>query len=103
MSTHKVSSIKIPPFDKEHYGLGKRCMLLFLRDANKKYIGILTKGVKTLMNVVFVHEEDGLLIPHRIVPKEPSEYTDEENDQLILVKSLDPVMNNVVVNCKNTK
>ena len=75
-------------------------MLLFLRDANKKYIGILTKGVKTLMNVVFVHEEDGLLIPHRIVPKEPSEYTNEENDQLnlddylqlILVKSLEPFM-----------
>ena len=75
-------------------------MLLFLRDANKKYIGILTKGVTTPMNVINAHEEDGVLIPHRIVPKEPSEYTNEENDQLnlddclqlILVKSLEPFM-----------
>ena len=52
------------------------------------------------MNVILAHEEDGVLIPHRTVPKEPSEYTDEENEQLnlddalqlILVESLDPVM-----------
>ena len=111
MSTQKISSIKIPPFSKEHFGLWKRHMLLFLRTTNRKYIGILTKGVTTPTNIILAHEEDGVLIPHRTVPKEPSEYTDEENEQLnlydslqlILGESLDPVMYNGVVNCTNAK
>ena len=111
MSTQMISSIKIPPFSKEHFGLWKRHMLLFLRTANRKYIGILNKGVSTPMNVILAHEEDGVLIPHQTFPKEPSEYTDEENEQmnlddtlqLILVETLDPVMYNVVVNCTNVK
>ena len=86
-------------------------MLLFLRTANKKYIGILTKGVTTPINVILAHEEDAVLIPHKIVPKEPSEYRDEENEQislidalqLILIESLDPVMYNAVVNSTNAK
>ena len=86
-------------------------MFLFLRTANRKYIGILDKGVTTPMNVILAHEEDGVLIPHQIIPKELSEYTDEESEQmnlddalqLILVESLDPVMYNAVVNCKNAK
>lgn len=65
MSTQKMSSIKIPPFDKEHYGLSKRHMLLYLSAANKKYATILSKGISTPMNVVLVHEENGVLIPHR--------------------------------------
>ena len=52
-----------------------------------------------------------MLIPHRTIPKESSEYTDEENEQmnlddalqLILVESIDPVMYNAVVNCTNAK
>uniref|UniRef100_A0A164VA75 CCHC-type domain-containing protein n=1 Tax=Daucus carota subsp. sativus TaxID=79200 RepID=A0A164VA75_DAUCS len=63
------------------------------------------------MNVILAHEEDGVLIPHQIIPKELSEYTDEESEQmnlddalqLILVESLDPVMYNAVVNCTNAK
>ncbi|XP_063941220.1 uncharacterized protein LOC135149427 [Daucus carota subsp. sativus] len=63
------------------------------------------------MNVILAQEDDGVLIPHRTVPKELFEYTDEENEQmnlddalqLILVESLDPVMCNVVVNCTNAK
>ena len=81
------------------------------RTANRNYIRILTKGVTTPMNVILAQEEDGVLIPHRIVPKELSEYTNEESEQmnlddalqLILVESLDPVMYNVVVNCTNAK
>ena len=111
MSTQKINSIKIPPFSKEHFGLWKRHMLLFLRTANRKYIGILNKGVTTPTNVILSHEVDGVVIPHKTVPKEPSEYTDEENElmnlddalQLILVESLDPVMYNAVVNCTNAK
>ena len=110
MSTQRISSIKIPPFSKEHFGLWKRHMLLFLRTANRKYIGILNKGVSTPMNVILAHEEDGVLIPHQTFSKEPSEYTDEENEQmnlndtlqLILVESLDPVMYNVVVTVSYT-
>ena len=49
--------------------------------------------------------------PHQTIPKELSEYTDEESEQmnlddalqLILVESLDPVMYNAVVNCTNAK
>ena len=86
-------------------------MLLFLRTANRKYIGILNKGVSTPMKLILAHEEDGVLIPHKTVLKEHSEYTEEESEQmnlddalqLILVESLDPVMYNAVVNCTNTK
>jgi len=80
MSTQKISSIKIPPFSKEHFGLWKRHMLLFLRTASRKYIGILNKGVSTPMKLIIAHEEDGVLMPHKTVPKELSEYTDEENE-----------------------
>ena len=84
---------------------------MFFRTANRKYIGILNKGVSTPMKVILAHEEDGVLIPHQTIPKELHEYTDEEGEQmnlddalqLILVESLDSFMYNVVVNCTNTK
>lgn len=84
-------------------------MLLFLSAANKKYAGILAKCIKTPMHVIFQQEEDGILIPHRTFPKEPSEYTDEENEQvtldinlqLFLVETQDLIMYNNVVNCQN--
>ena len=69
MSTQMISSKKIPPFSKEHFGLWKRHMLLFLHTANLKYIGILTKGVTAPMKVILAHEEDVVLIPHKTVPK----------------------------------
>ena len=102
---------KIPPFSKEHFGLWKTHVLLFLRTANRKYIGILNKGVSTPMKVLLAHEKDGVLIPHQTIPKELSEYTDEDSEQmnlddalqLILVESLDPVMYNAIVNCTNAK
>ena len=74
-----ISSKKIPPFSKEHFGLWKRHMLLFLRIVNRKFIGILNKGVTTPIKLILAHEEDGVLIPHKTVPKELSEYTDEES------------------------
>lgn len=88
MNTHKVTSIKIPPVDKVHYGLWKSHMLLFLRASNKKYTGVLTKGATTLMNVILAQEEDGTLIPHRTISKETSEYINEENEQFNLDISL---------------
>ena len=102
MSTAKISSIKIPPFDKANFGLWTRHMLLFLRAANKKYINILTKGLSPPMNIILEHTEDGVTIPHRTYLKTPAEFSDEDNElinldvtlQLILIESLDPVMYN---------
>ena len=107
MSTAKISSIKIPPFDKANFGLWTRHMLLFLRAANKKYINILTKGLSPPMNIILEHTEDGVTIPHRTYLKTPTEFSDEDNElinldvtlQLILIESLDPIMYNNVVNC----
>ena len=41
MSTQRVSSVKIPLFDKENYGLWKKKMMLFLQMVNPKYLGVL--------------------------------------------------------------
>lgn len=44
MSSHKLSSIKISPFDKDHYSLWKMEMMLFIRAANPMYLDILKHG-----------------------------------------------------------
>ena len=43
INTQKISSIKIPTFDKTNYTLWKKKMLLFIRMANPLYIQILKK------------------------------------------------------------
>ena len=43
MSPQRVSSVKIPVFDKENYGLWKKKMMRFLQVANPKYLGVLKK------------------------------------------------------------
>ena len=43
MSSQKVGSIKIPPFDKENYSPWKK-MTLFIKAANQLYMGILKNG-----------------------------------------------------------
>lgn len=111
MSTQRVSNIKIPMFDKVNYNLWKRKMLLFLRTANTGYDNILKNGISIPLKIVHEHMEDGILIPHQAVVKDPSEYTDEERElvsldtslQLILVEFLDPIMYNHVVNCESAK
>ena len=112
MSTQRVSSIKIPPFDKDNYNPWKRKMTLFLRTANPEYQDILKNGITTLMDIIPAHiDEGGVQIPLRRHPKKPSKYIVDEKElasletslQLILIESLDPVMYNHVVNCTSAK
>ena len=106
MSTQRVSSVKIPMFDRENYGLWKKKMMLFLQVANPKYLGVL--------NMVLEPEriENGVVVAvARSYPKDPALFTNVEREhafldinlQLILVESLDSIMYNHVVNCKDAK
>ena len=44
MSSQKVGSIKIPPFDMENYSLWMKKMAMFIKAANPMYMGILENG-----------------------------------------------------------
>ena len=44
MSSQKVSSIKIPQFDKSRYNLWKKKMLLYIRASNPEYMRVLREG-----------------------------------------------------------
>ena len=112
MSSQRVSSVKIPMFDKENYGLWKKKMMLFLQVANPKYLGVLKNGPKIPLVIVAESIENNIVvIAARTYPKDPADYTADEkedasldiNMQLILVESLDPIMYNHVVNCKDAK
>ena len=112
MSSEKVGSIKIPPFDKENYSLWKKKMTLFIRAANPLDMGILENGPfvpqKRIPESV---RETGERIPQKFMPKDPSDFSDTEKDkvaldtslQLIVVESLDTAMLNQVINCSNAK
>ena len=95
MSTQRVSSAKIPMFDKENYGLWKKKMMLFIQVANPKYLGVLRNGPKIHMVIVEESIENNVvLIAARTYPKDPADYTPDEmeyasldiNLQLILVE-----------------
>ena len=112
MSTQRVSSVKIPLFDKENYGLWKKKMVLFLQVANPKYLGVLKNGPKNLMVIVDESIENNIVVVSaRTYPKNPPDYFHDEKEdasldinlQLILVESLDPIMYNHIVNCKDAK
>ena len=111
MNTQKISSIKIPPFDKANYTLWKKKMLLFIRMANHLYIGILKNGPFTPVVRVEETTDGDMVIPAHYAPKDPSEYTEPEREkvsldsalQLILIESLDNVMYNNIVNCDTAK
>ena len=99
-------------FDNENYGLWKKKMMLFLQVANPNYLDVLKNGPKIPMVIVAESIENNVVvIAVRTYPKEPADYTlDEKEDasldinlQLILVESLDPIMYNHVVNCKDAK
>ncbi|KAL8102972.1 hypothetical protein AgCh_027488 [Apium graveolens] len=111
MNTQKISSIKIPPFDKANYTLWKKKILLFIRMANHLYIGILKNGPFTPVVRVEETTDGDMVIPAHYAPKDPSEYTEPEREkvfldsalQLILIESLDSVMYNNIVNCDTAK
>ncbi|KAL8118554.1 hypothetical protein AgCh_016177 [Apium graveolens] len=90
----------------------KKKMLLFLQVANPKNLNLLKKGPKTLMVIEpEVIEDDVVITKARTYPKEPEDFTPAEKEeasldaslQLILIDSLDPLMNRYVMNCKNSK
>ncbi|KAL8133025.1 hypothetical protein AgCh_008470 [Apium graveolens] len=90
----------------------KKKMLLFLQVANPKYSNLLKKGIKTLMVIEpEVIVDDVVTTKARTYPKEPEDFTLTEKEeasldvslQLILIDSLDPLMNRHVMNCKNSK
>ena len=102
----------ISVFDKENYGLWKKKMMLFLQVANPKYLGVLKNGPKIPMVIVAESIENNVVVSAaRTYPKDPADYTPDEKEdasldinlQLILVDSLDPIMYNHVVNCKDAK
>ena len=62
MSTQRVSSVKIPMFDKENYGLWKKKMMLFLQVANPKYLGVLKNGPKIPMVLEPESIENGVVV-----------------------------------------
>ena len=112
MNAQRVSSIKIPMFDRENYNLWKKKMTLFLQVSNLKYLIILKNGIKTPMVVENERIENGIVVaPARHYPKDPKDFTPDEKEeaaleislQLILVESLDPVMYNHIVNCTNAR
>ena len=87
--------------------------MLFLQVVNPKYLAVLKNGQKIPMVIVVESIENNVVvIVARTYPKDPTDYTpsDEKEDasldinlQLILVESLDPIMYNHVVNCKDAK
>ena len=101
MSTQRVSSVKIPLFDKENYGLWKKKkMMLFFQVANPKYLGVLKNGPKILMVIVAESIENNVVvIAARTCLKDPVDYTSDEKEdasldinlQLILVESWIPL------------
>ena len=112
MTTQRVSRVKIHMFDKDNYGLWKKKMTLFLQVKNPKYLSVLKNGPKIPMIIKLGSIENNVVVvAARTYPKDPTDYTyDEKEDasldinlQLILDESLDSVMYNHVVNCKDAK
>ena len=111
MSSQRISSIKIPSFDIDHYNLWKNKMSLFIRYTNPEYLGILKNG--PFVPHIYIHETtvDGETIPAYWTPKKVTNYTDTEKEkvalddslQFIFIESLDNVMYNNIMNCTNAK
>ena len=105
MNPHKLSSIKIPPFGRDNYILWKKKML-FLDMANST-CGELLKN-RPFTPIVLAPETTigDEIVPSQWIPKDPSLYSDSENEkivmdknlQLIVIESLDLVMYNNIVN-----
>ncbi|KAL8126837.1 hypothetical protein AgCh_013946 [Apium graveolens] len=90
----------------------KKKMLLFLQVANPKYLQVLKKGPKIPMVIEpEVIENDVVITKARTYVKDPEDFSPAEIEeasldarlQLILVDSLNPLMNRHVMNCKDSK
>lgn len=107
MSSQKVGSIKVPPFNRKTYNMWKVKMILFMKATNPGYAQMLADGPSEIvpMKVVTV---DGI---DKEVPKPLKEYSDDEKEehaldtslQLIIMDSMDDEMSHQVINCKTAK
>ena len=111
MISQKVGSIKVPPFDRVNYNMWKLKMNLFIRTANSEYLKILKNGSFVPMKIIPETTVDGVRVPQRSTPKDPTEFTDSEKDvvaldtclQLIIVDSMDSDMCHQILNCTSAK
>lgn len=112
MSSIKLGSIKIPQFDRVNYYLWKKKMTLFIEVANHLYMGsILENGPFVPMKMIPESVVDGVRVPQRSTPKDPTEFTDSEKEivaldkwlQLIIFDSMDTEMCYQILNCKSGK
>ncbi|KAL8149019.1 hypothetical protein AgCh_006148 [Apium graveolens] len=88
MNTQKISSIKIPAFDKINYTLWKKKMMMFLRMANPLYIQILKNGPFTPMERIEESTDGDMVIPAHYGPKDPSKYIKTEKEKVYLDSGL---------------
>ena len=79
MTIQRISSVKIPMFDKENYGSWKKKMTLFLHVANPKYLSVLKNGLKIRMIIELKSIENNVVVvvAARTYPKDPPEYTSD--------------------------
>lgn len=111
MSSQKLSSIKIPPFDKEHYNLWKKKMMLFIKASNPMYLDILKHGPFIPMIEIPETTVGTEKIPKHYEPKDPSKYNDPKKEkvaldgnlQLIICESMDLNMYGTVAHCSSAK
>ena len=111
MSSQKVSSIRVPPFDPVNYNIWKLKMNLFIRVANSEYMKILKNDLLVPMKIIPESRVDGVRVPQRSTPKDSTEFIDSEKDvvalgtslQLIIVDSLDFDMCHQILNCISGK
>ncbi|KAL8104144.1 hypothetical protein AgCh_028396 [Apium graveolens] len=98
MSSQRVSSIKVPQFDKSRYNLWKNKMLLYIRASNSKNMRVLREGRHVPMKY---HPE----LPNMRMSCSKSEWTAHDKElialdeglQLILVDSMDDDMSHQIM------
>ena len=86
-------------------------MNLFIRTANSQYMKILKNDPFIPMKINTETTVDGVRVPQRSTPKNPTEFTDSEKDvvvldtspQLIIVDSMNSNMCHNIINCTSAK
>ena len=86
-------------------------MNLFIRAANSEYLKILKNDLFVPMKVIPEFTVDGVCVPQRPTPKDPTEFTDSIKDvialdtilQLFIIDSMDIDMCYQILNCTSDK
>ena len=79
--------------------------------ANSEYMKILKNGLFVPMKIIPETTVDGVRVPQRSTPKDPTEFTDSEKEvvaldtslQLIIVDLMDSDMCHQILNCTSAK